>query len=176
MPIYSADAAALLSLGVRAEFNAAYSRRKPSSLVGTLATYVPGTSPTIPFGWLGNVPRMGKKVGETQRKKLNAYSWNVSDFEYEGMISFQRKLMEDQQFEAIMPRVRDLANEAIRARNRAIIIDVLANGTSNTCYDGQALFSNSHSEGASGTQSNLYNLSYSAANLKTVITGMGAIV
>lgn len=176
MPLYSGDAAGILQLAVRSEFNAAYARRKPLSLGGTLATPVSGTSATIPFGWLGNVPRMKKKVGETQRQKLRDNKFSVTDEEYEEILAFERKLFEDQQFDAIMPRVRDLANEAVRAVNRAIIIDTFANGTAVNCYDGQPLFSANHAEGNSGTQSNLFNLVFSAANLQTVITSMGAYV
>lgn len=172
MPTYSADAAGIIAAGVTGEFHAAYNRRFADDYEQTLrsiATVIRGTTPTLPLGWLGTIPTMRRWVSERQIKSLSASSHSVTDATWEATIGLERRLVEDEQFEAFMPRVRDLANEAAIAGLRAVVVDVYAK--SPTGPDGRPLIDTAHPE--SGTnQSNRTTSALSESALADAIAAM----
>lgn len=132
----------LIVPGIRGEFFAAYARRSQDAVYPQIATVVRGDSNYLDFGWLGNVPRLREWVGPRQLRELStSQNFRVYTKTFEGSLSIPRAAIEDQQLEMIMPRVRDLANEAVRHREEWVV-QTLAQGTTLTTFDGQPLLAN----------------------------------
>jgi phage major head subunit gpT-like protein len=83
----------------------------------------------------------------------------------------------------IRPRIESGAAEGKRHLDE-LVFTLLANGfansalpygMSNLCYDGQYFFDSDHSEGESGTQSNVGSAAYSLSAVATAVGGMMSI-
>jgi phage major head subunit gpT-like protein len=157
----------LIVPGIRGEFFAAYARRSQDAVYPQIATVVRGDSNYLDFGWLGNVPRLREWVGPRQLRELStSQNFRVYTKTFEGSLSIPRAAIEDQQLEMIMPRVRDLANEAVRHREEWVV-QTLAQGTTLTTFDGQPLLAN-----RGGPNNNLTSNALGTDSLQQAISAM----
>src|SRR4030042_2401017 len=143
-----------LEKGLRAEFMKAYENGESPSEIMPVIMEIPTAAASEKYGWLGNVPQMVEWKDERQLKGLYESSYTISNSDYEATIQVDRNAIEDDQLGAVKIRINDLAVKA-KLHPRKLFFDALVAGTTDLCYDGQAFFSNSHSEGVSGTQDNL---------------------
>lgn len=171
MPLVRSDLLSLVEAGLRTEFFSAYRSREQDSIVPQIATIVRTNLPTQKYGWLGSVPTMREFVDERTPTGLKAYEYAISDKVWEASIAVERRALEDEQYDMIRMRVRDLATEAVRHREQ-LVIEALLKGTSETTYDGKPFFATNHKEGQSGTQSNIYNGALSTNALQQAIAQM----
>jgi len=156
--------------GIRGEFYAAYARRAQEAVYPRIATVVQGDSQYLDFSWLGNVPRMREWVGPRQLRSLSTSgNYRVYDKVFEASLSIPRRAIEDEQLSMIMPRVRDLANEAVRHREEWVVT-TLAQGTSLPTFDGQPLLANRG--GPNNINNNLTSSALSTASLQAAIAAM----
>jgi len=124
------------------------------------------------YGWLGSVPRMREFVDERQPAGLGVYEYTISDQVWEASIAVERRALEDEQYDMVRMRVRDLAREAVRHKEQLVIEALLRGAIDGRCYDGQLLFDTDHQEGESGLQSNVYNGALSTASLQAAVAQM----
>lgn len=118
-----------------------------------LCTVIPSKTLTEDINWLGTVPQMREWVDERVHQGIaNAFTYSVTNKHYEATIDVDVDTIEDDRYGLILPRVGQLGLEAGRYPWVLAVNAITNNGT---CYDGQAFFSASHAEEASGTQSNL---------------------
>lgn len=149
----------LLEKGLRTDFMKAFNNGEDPKDVMPVIMETQSTSNQEKYGWLGESPQLREWVDERQLSGLKDFDYTLPNKDYEATLSVDRNTMDDDQLGAVKIRVRDLAARA-RTHPRKLFFDALVAGTTDLCYDGQAFFSNSHSE--SGTaQDNL--LGYSAA-------------
>lgn len=106
------------------------------------------------YGWLGQSPSLEEWVDERKLKSLNDFEYRIPNKDYEATLSVDRNSLKDDRLGAAQMRVNDLARKA-RIHPRKLFFEAIANGVTDLCYDGQPFFSASHSEGDSGTQSNI---------------------
>jgi len=157
----------LLVPGIRGEFFAAYARRSQDAVYPQIATVLRGDSHYLDFAWLGNVPRLREWVGPRQlRALMTGENYRVFTKTFEGSLAIPRAAIEDQQLEMIMPRVRDLASEAVRHREEWVVL-TLAQGTSLNTFDGQPLLAN-----RGGANNNLTNQPLGTDSLQQAISAM----
>lgn len=142
-----------LEKGLRAEFMKAYSSQEDSAIISA-AMKVNSSAASEKFGWLGSAPMMQEFKDEKVPKGLLDFNYTVTNVPYEATIKVDKFTLRNDQLGAVQVRVRDLAARA-RVFPIKLLVDLLVAGSSQLCYDGQAFFSASHSEGSSGTQSNL---------------------
>lgn len=144
-----------LEKGLRADFMKAY-KAIENSLILQAAMFVPSSAESEKFGWLGQAPTMQEFKDEKIPKGLLDFDYTIRNVPYEATIAVDKFALRNDQLGAVQTRIRDLA---ARAKNFPVklLIELIKNGTTELCYDGQAFFSASHSEGSSGTQSNLLN-------------------
>ena len=122
------------------------------------------------YGWLGQSPSMNEWVDERRLKALNSFQYALKNKDYEATLSVDRNALEDDRLGAVQVRIADLAKKAKSSHPRKLFFEALVAGTAGLCYDGQPMFSVSHAEGGSGTQSNLLSGSgVTAAQLSTDI-------
>lgn len=161
----------LLEAGLRADFFEAYRRQVEGAIYPQIATVIATNLPVQKYGWLGSVPTMREFVDERMPKGLRTFNYTIQDTVWESTIAVERRALEDEQIGAIRLRVQDLGREAARHKDY-LVIKALLDGFTQTCYDGQPLFSSAHSEGDSGTQSNVTTQPLNPDSLQSAISAM----
>lgn len=117
-------------------------------------------SEDLPF--LGMVPRLREMVNGHRPDELSADKITIVNKEYEASLRVPVKDWRRDKTGQIMARVGELADAAV-AHWRSLVSALITAGTATACYDGQYFFSASHTEGESGTQSNLITASDASA-------------
>lgn len=120
-----------------------------TSQIGMMAT---STNQQEKYAWLGQTPMFREWKGPRVVKKLLEYDYTLRNLPYEVTIGFKDADLRREKVAQIRSRISDLASR--QQAHWAQLISTLIT-TNGTCYDGQAFFSASHSEGSSGTQTNL---------------------
>lgn len=143
-----------LARGLRASFVKAYELAEAPTDVMNFVMETTSDGADEEYGWLGQSPSMNEWVDERRLKSLNSFSYKLKNKDYEATLSVARNDIEDDRLGNVQIRINDLAQKG-KLHPRKLFFEALLAGTSALCYDGQAFFSASHSEGKSGTQSNL---------------------
>jgi phage major head subunit gpT-like protein len=143
-----------LEKGLRTEFMKAYSAGENLPLIMSLATVIKSTASKEDFGWLGSVPQMQEFKDEKAPKGLLDFDYTIKNVPYEATIKVDKFDIRNDQYGMIKTRIADLANRAKQFPAK-LIMQLIVNGSTQLAYDGQPFFSASHSEGKSGTQTNI---------------------
>ena len=163
-----------LERGLKAAFVKAFNNAENPSDVMPFILETTSDGADEKYGWLGQAPSMNEWVDERKLKSLNSFNYTLVNKNYEATLSVDRNALEDDRLGAVQVRINDLAVKA-KVYPRKLFIDALIAGTTSLCYDGQPFFSASHSEGESGTQSNIYTgTGTTLAQLKADIDGCEA--
>lgn len=116
-------------------------------------TTVNSDKDTETYDWLGSTPSMQEWINERAPKGMLEHNFKLKNKHFEASIAVDRDTLDDDLYGQIKLRVYALGTEASRYKD-VYFTALLTNGTTNLCYDGQAFFATTHSEGISGTQSN----------------------
>jgi phage major head subunit gpT-like protein len=136
-----------------------------------VATVIESSSEKESYNWLGSVPGMREWTDERVPGALRTHEYEIENAKYEATIEVDRETFEDDRLGQVRPRIEELAVRAATHPDE-LVVGLLNNGFSATCYDGQFFFDNDHEEGLSGTQSNLLSVALSADNLETAVETM----
>jgi len=168
MTLVTSDFLAGLMTNYRAIFTKALDEafaEKPLYL--EIATKFDSTTAEESYGWLGANPTLSEWLDKRQIKSPQAYDYTLKNKHYEGTIAVNRDTYDDDKYGMIAPRIRGLANRAVRHFNQ-VMISQLDDGATLLAYDGGAFFGTSRTIGSSGTLSNQLtgNYSDSAAEIR----------
>ena len=143
----------LLTKGLRSEF---FNRFEGTpSYYRDLATRIVSNSDRETYRWLGTVPKLREWGTGRVAKGLRTESYSVENLKYEATIEVDRDEISDDQTGQIRLRVAELAQRAATHKDYLLgQLLQLGGGPAAEVYDGQPFFSDSHSSGESGTQSN----------------------
>jgi len=180
MPLVRSDIPKLLTSGMKTEFMGAF--EKALADYAAITSVIKSSKNQETYPWLGATPKMREWIDERMPKGMSEYNFSIINYDWESSIAVDRNAIEDEQYGQVMIRVRELAVEAKRFYDE-MVFGLIAQGNGTTgsgyylnkaisCYDGGAFFQASHSEGASGTQSNYGTTALSASALQTAITAM----
>ena len=98
---------------------------------------------------------------------LSEFDYTLKKKKWGQAIKILREMLEDDQTGQLIVRAGELGDAAAE-HPQDLILDIRKNGTANLCYDGQYFYDTDHSEGSSGSQSNLpTGPGVTVANLKT---------
>ncbi len=166
MPYTISDSPAIraLTTGLQVVFQDAYTQEVEQGVRQKIATEVPSNAEAEDYGWLGNVPGVREFDGERQVKALNSYTYSIKNRTWENTIGIDRAAIDHDKYGLIRMRVQNLATEAARFQDQ-LVMNVLEDGFTKTCYDGEPFFSNSHTGG-----DNLTDATLSADALQSAIT------
>lgn len=142
-----------LEKGLRADFMKAFEATSAPALLDA-AMKVASTADHEKFGWLGASPQMQEFKDEKIPKGLLDFNYTITNVPYEATLKVDKFALRNDQLGGVQIRIRDLANRA-KIFPVKLLMDLLMAGNTQLCYDGLPFFSASHSEGSSGTQSNL---------------------
>ncbi|HPW22173.1 MAG TPA: Mu-like prophage major head subunit gpT family protein [Vicinamibacterales bacterium] len=107
----------------------------------------------ISLNWLGAAPQLREWVDEKRPVGISENDWEIVVARWEASIEVDLDALNDGQWRRYEPRIREMTANASRHRYN-LISDLIKNGESARCYDGQDFFDTDHVEGSSGTQSN----------------------
>jgi len=132
--------------------------------VERIATRVDSDQPMEDFRWLGQVPAVAEFTGNRRESTPREQSHIVEVKVFDLTQSFKQDDINDGKFGMIERKVRAMPKRG-RQHRASLLTDYIEAGggtTLGTTYLGGALYSDSHSEGASGTLDN--NLAYTVAS------------
>ena len=171
MAITKSDIPSLLLPGLKTEFDLAYRRRIDDGVARQIATVINTTNPSQKYAWLGSTPAMQEFIDERRPSGLKENNYTIEDKTFEASIAVDRKAIEDDQYDLIRLRIRDLA-ERVAEHQHKIVMEMLANGFANLGYDGLSFFHASHPTFGANTYANRTNLALSSTTLASGINQM----
>jgi len=141
----------VLEKGLKTTFFKAFEAGTP--IYPTFSTTVPSNADKEKYGWLGTAPAMREWTDERLPVGLIDSNFTITNRKYEASIEIDEDTLEDDQTSQITARVRDLGARASIYPD-TLMTNLIKNGQTDLCYDGQAFFDTDHSEGDSGSQDN----------------------
>lgn len=120
------------------------------------------------YRWLGQVPAMREWIGGRQAKGFRENGITIENKHFEATLELLVRELKRDKTGQVMVRVDELADRT-NAHWAKLLSDLIANGESRVCYDGQYFFDTDHAEGDSGSQSN--SLSIDISGLPTEVHG-----
>lgn len=152
MGLSPTDIPLLLTSGLRTEFMSGQTEYK-AHIQPLITTEIKSTKASESYGWLGESGEMKEWISERTPKALKEHGFTLVNKDYEHTIEVDRNAIDDDQYDQVALRVRNMGSKAERWKDRRLT-EVIELGTSELCYDGQNFFDTDHSEGNSGSQSN----------------------
>lgn len=171
MALTKSDIPSLLLPGLKTEFDLAYRARVDSGVAMQLATLVNTSIPSQKYAWLGSSPAMKEFIDERKPSGLKEYNYTIDDKTFEASIAVDRKAIEDDQYDLIRLRVRDLA-EKVAEHQHKLVVEALAGGFTGLGYDGLSFFHTAHPTYGANTYGNRATSALSSATLATGISQM----
>jgi phage major head subunit gpT-like protein len=146
---------------VRGEFAAQFAALEADPIYKKLATIVPSNTNSNTYGWLGQFPQLREWVGQRVVKDISESAYAIINKKFEATLGVKRTDIEDDNLGIYRPLAAHMAFEVERFFSQAIA-DLLADGFSSLCYDGQPFFDTDHpvypnadGSGAAGAVSNI---------------------
>jgi phage major head subunit gpT-like protein len=128
---------------VRHEFSDAYTAMQPDSFWNTVAMLVPSSTASNTYDWLGDFPNLREWVGDRVIKDMKENAYQISNRLFEGTVGIPRTSIEDDQIQSLKPLIRHMAESAKRHPD-IMIAELIKNGHTAACYDGQYFFDTDH--------------------------------
>lgn len=151
-------------LGSRAiigEFYSTLEQNLGSSWIDPISNYFTSDQESETYKWLGQSPAMREWIGGRLAKGLKENGFTIANKTFEATLEVLLEEIKRDKTGQVMVRVRELAQRA-NAHWAKLMSQLILDGESKVCYDGQFFFDTDHAEGDSGTQSN--DISYDIAN------------
>jgi phage major head subunit gpT-like protein len=171
MAITKSDIPSLLLPGLRTEFDLAYRSRVEHGVARQIATYITTTVPVQKYGWLGSTPTMREFLDERQPVGLQERQYTIEDKTFEASLAVDRKAIEDDQYDLIRLRIRDLA-ERVAEHQHKLVVEALAKGFTALGYDGVSFFHTAHPLGNGQTYGNRTTAGLSDTALAQAVSQM----
>lgn len=124
----------------------------PRAWAREIGIYIPSDALTEDHRWLGAPPKPREHIGGLQAQPMLNFAKQVTNRDFESTLPFSTHDMRRDKT-GQFPRKVGEYSAAIEDHWNDLGVETIE--TNGTCYDGQALFSATHSSGSSGTQSNL---------------------
>lgn len=128
---------------IRGEFNVAFKNANAGSMYKRLATTIQSSSKTNTYDWLGKFPQMREWVGSRVLKDMSESSYQIANKKYEATLGVDRTDIEDDNLGLYSTIAQSMGQEANDFLDRKVA-ELLKNGFSSTCYDGQNFFDEEH--------------------------------
>jgi len=134
-----------------------------------IAMEAPSDTESEVYNWVAEVPGMKEWVDERTLEGLKQFSFTIKNKDWESTIAVDRNTMEDDKLGQIKPRIQDLAMAA-KTHPDELVFNLLANGFTTICFDGQYFFDDDHPLADGTTQSNKLTLALDATGLQTALS------
>jgi phage major head subunit gpT-like protein len=152
-------------------FRQGYGLGQGQAWLDRLVTSVPSSTSQNDYGWMASLPKMREWLGPRQIQNLLAQSYTLKNRTFESTVAVKREDIEDDNLGVYDPLVQEFGRQTA-LHPQDLVIELMQNGHSLTCYDGQYFFDNDHpvnpKNAALGTQINYVSTgcALSAANYR----------
>jgi phage major head subunit gpT-like protein len=133
---------------------------------------IPSTTGQNDYAWLSNFPKMRKWVGDKNIKNLEAFKYSIVNDDWEATVEVDRNHIEDDQIGIYAPQAQ-MAGYSAKQLPDEIVYDLVNNGFTSPCFDGQYFFDTDH-DVAGASVSNKGTAALSAASQAAAIASYGA--
>lgn len=137
-----------------------------------IAMRVPSSGKENNYAWLANFPKMRKWVGEKVVKALEAFKYTIVNDDFEATVEVDRNDIEDDNLGIYAPQA-EMAGFSAKQLPDEIVMELVNNGFTNLCYDGQYFFDTDHPV-AGASVSNKGTAALSVATLAAAQASYGA--
>jgi phage major head subunit gpT-like protein len=136
--------------GIRGFFFQSLDQINQASWMSTIANQFTSNQDTETYAGIGNVPQLREWVGGKNVKSFTEQSVKISNKDWESTIRFKNKDRRRDKSATVQARMGELAERAAAHDLKLLssLINVGTGTTLATCYDGQPLFSASHTVGS----------------------------
>lgn len=142
--IINAEALARVYTAFTAVFNNAF--QATATWYEQMAMTVPAKTRIMDYKFLLDFPTVREWIGDRQISSLEPKAYQVETKDWEATIEIERNDVEDEQLGLYNPIIAAMAEEAKRHPEK-LIADLLKNGGTSVCYDGQYFFDIDHPVG-----------------------------
>lgn len=132
-----------LQTGFRKDYQQAYDAARAESQYERLATVVPSTTKSNTYGWLGDFPEFREWVGDRVINDMAAHGYTIENKDFEATVGVKRTDIEDDQIGIYSPMMQHMGQRAAQFPDD-LVFQLLADGESELCYDGQNFFDDEH--------------------------------
>lgn len=108
-----------------------------------IAMTIPSVHASNTYGWLGAIPGLRKWIGDRVVQNISTNGQVIENQEFEGTVAVKANDIEDDNVGIYHPIIGQLGYNA-KTHPDEQIFDLLKNGTSLKCYDGQNYFDTDH--------------------------------
>ncbi len=108
-----------------------------------LAMDVKSTGSDETYGWLSGMPQMREWLGERHIKGVMSARYTLENKKFESTIRVRREDIEDDRLGVYSPQINMMAHAAASHPDE-LVFEVLKNGFTAECYDGQPFFDTDH--------------------------------
>ncbi|ASJ24151.1 Mu-like prophage major head subunit gpT family protein [Laribacter hongkongensis] len=108
-----------------------------------VAMLVQSTGKSNDYAWLSSFPRMRKWIGEKAVKALAASQYTIVNDDWEATVEVDRNDIKDDQLGIYRPQA-EMAGFSAKQLPDEIIFDLVSQGFTRPCYDGQYFFDTDH--------------------------------
>ncbi len=108
-----------------------------------IAMTVPSSSKSNTYGWLGKFPTLREWIGPRVIKQMQAHGYTVNNKTYEGTVGIPRDDFEDDNLGVYKPVFEEMGRAA-GVQPDELTFELLANGFTQPCYDGNNFFDTEH--------------------------------
>lgn len=132
-----------LQVGFKKNFQDAFTATRPDADFTRVATVINSTSKSETYGWLGKFPKMREWVGDRVIKDMEAKGYTITNKDFEATVGVDRNDIEDDNLGVYGPLMQEMAVSAAQQPDD-LTFGLMAQGTTETCYDGQYFFDTDH--------------------------------
>lgn len=110
---------------------------------GRVAMEVPSSTRENDYRWMTMLPKMREWLGDRVIYNLEAEGYKIVNKSFEETIGVQRPDIEDDQYGVYNPMMSEMGRAAAEHPDE-LVWDLVKNGFSQTCFDGQFFFDTDH--------------------------------
>ncbi|MDH0494252.1 Mu-like prophage major head subunit gpT family protein [Comamonas aquatica] len=121
-----------------------------------VATLVPSTTAENKYAWLGKITKFREWLGDRQVQNLLVHDYAIKNKTFENTVAVGREEIEDDQFGVYKPVMQQMGQDAATHPDE-LVFNLLKDGFTKPCYDGQYFFDTDHPVGAPGSQASVSN-------------------
>lgn len=118
------------------------------------------------YRWLGMAPAMREWIGGRNAKGFRENGITIANKDFEATMEVLVSELRRDKTGQVLLRIADMAQRT-NSHWASLLSTLIINAASTVCYDDQYFFDNDHSEGDSGSQSNLINCDISGLPVTT---------
>jgi len=135
-------------------------------VVGAISNYFTSDQAEEIYAFLGQSPMLREWVGGRNAKGLRENNFSIRNKHFEATLKVTLSQLRRDKSSQLQMRINELARRN-SSHWYSLLAALLAAGETGVCYDGQYFFDTDHSEGDSGTQSNLLSIDISGFPIVT---------